>query len=117
MTRRRRANATDGDIPREFAAWFAGEWVVKPGSALPHPFAAGIPPHCAMLPAYWDAWAIAHPGAKPPAGFEWLADPASPRRRVPGWQIDEARRQLKLPPRADAVPAPWGMGMTGRSEQ
>jgi hypothetical protein len=86
MTRRRRANATDGDIPREFAAWFAGEWVVKPGSALPHP-------------------------------FEWLADPASPRRRVPGWQIDEARRQLKLPPRADAVPAPWGMGMTGRSEQ
>jgi hypothetical protein len=65
---RRRRRAGFDNIPGELAEWFAGEPRDKHGP----PWAALIYPDYALLPARWRIWKAAHPGAKPPAGWEWI---------------------------------------------
>jgi hypothetical protein len=40
-------------------------------------------PHSCQVAALWAAWSEDNPGARPPAGWEWLADRADPRHTVP----------------------------------
>src|SRR5437763_1430699 len=91
--RARRTTSAAGHIPRVIAEWFGGD---RPPTAHPrHPWIAVIPPHSALLPEYWLDWCAENPGAAPPAGFEWLGDPDSPRQHVPAWMAATARQMLR----------------------
>lgn len=87
-TTRRRRTGSGASVPREAAAWFAGE---LPAHAIPWRVRAF--PGYVLVSDWWLAWQAEHPRATPPAGSEWLADPDHPRhhRRGPGFNV--ARRQ------------------------
>ena len=78
QTRRRRTSGA-GQVPAAVASWFAGEPRLPGQSSVP--MLAIVVPGCALLPGWWRAWAEAHPSDKPPAGYEWLADPSNPRQK------------------------------------
>lgn len=78
--RRRRSRGADS-IPRRIAAWFSGDRTNCGTSGAPM-FALCFP-YRELLGDYWATWAREHPGAAPPPGWEWIADPASPRHPGP----------------------------------
>ena len=80
LRRRRRTGANN--IPATLAQWFAGEREPGPNRSLV-PWAALIYPDGDLLSERWQAWKEEHPDATPPAGFEWLDDPKSPRHKSP----------------------------------
>ena len=94
--RRKRNTAAAKGMPRIFAKWFAGEWVSK--SSRNAPLYAGIPPWCALVPEWWRLWKTEHPDANPPPGWEWLADPSSPKQYRPAWQNEQARIRARWTP-------------------
>lgn len=71
---RRRTSASS--VPRELAAWFGGEPVAR------RPLLFKLP-HDWQVAECWRAWSADNPGAPPPAGWRWLADPDDPRHRRP----------------------------------
>ena len=71
--RRRRRVDPRTDIPPELAAWFAGE--PPPPNYTDIPWCTILWPDELLLRERWNAWAASHPGAKPPAGYEWIAEP------------------------------------------
>ena len=73
VRRRRRDSLQADDIPSSLAQWFAGE--------LPEPplIEALAYPSSALLHTRWTIWKATHPHAMPPAGFEWLTEPAPER--------------------------------------
>lgn len=66
--RRRRRERPD-EVSADLAAWFAGETSSTPWEAL-------LPGDYELLPARWRAWSKTRPGARPPAGYAWIAAPA-----------------------------------------
>lgn len=70
MSRRRRTTGA-ANIPDPVVRWFAGEPRRPDQSAVP--WAALAWPGYGRLPEWWDAWSECHQGARPPAGYEWLA--------------------------------------------
>ena len=66
---RRRRRARTDDVPADLAAWFAGE---RPANYVP--WEAILPGHEERLPERWRTWSGAHPGVRPPAGYEWIAE-------------------------------------------
>ncbi|MDE2452759.1 MAG: hypothetical protein KGL43_04135 [Burkholderiales bacterium] len=74
--RGRRRQSTD-ELPRALVAWFAGE------RQKPPMVSALLYPGDMLLPERWAAWSAEHPGVRPPAGWEWLADPGSSRHPAP----------------------------------
>jgi len=85
ILRPRRRTTLEG-LPPDLASWFAGEPRPEGGHAIP--WAALIYPDHLLLYERWQAWAGDHPGARPPAGFEWIAEP--PPERINGMPYDEA---------------------------
>jgi len=65
-TRARRSGIGPSNVPPTVAAWFGGQ-------ALPIPWAALLSPEADLVPAWWQQWAAAHPGAVPPADAPWIA--------------------------------------------
>jgi len=66
----RPARNSGGDstrTPEDLLQWFSGELESPPWSAL-------LSPDHELLPARWAAWKRTHPDARPPAGYEWLAE-------------------------------------------
>jgi hypothetical protein len=125
-TLRPRRSTSAENLPRDLAAWFAGDRPPKtedpplilsdarraeiqqclperlsraerralglPVEPLPsQPWSALIYPDYVLLPERWVMWKEAHPDAKPPAGYEWIADPNS-SQHPPAWLLAEARR-------------------------
>ena len=84
----RRKKATAGTLPPTLVEWFSGERVKVPWVALAFP--GGL-----LLPERWRAWAAANPGARPPPGWQWLADPTHPRHRAYPPALASARRVAK----------------------
>lgn len=92
-TRRRRR--TDANrIPADLAEWFAGE--PRPPGKSSVPWSALIYPEHLLLADRWAIWKEAHPGSKPPAGFEWLDNPPELSGHARALQ-DAARRKAGLP--------------------
>lgn len=87
-TLRRRRPRGAGDVPRELADWFAG--VPRDPDATRTPWDALVYPDYVVLGERWQAWKAENPNAAPPAGWEWLDDPASPRH-PPEWMLGPAR--------------------------
>lgn len=75
-TSRRRRTGGAGTVPRELAAWFGG------APALRRPLLFKLP-HTCQVAKLWGAWSADNPGARPPVGWAWLADPTDPRHAVP----------------------------------
>ena len=97
---RRRRRPTDGsDIPQEIADWFAGK--PRPDGKPEVPWAAILWPEYMLLRERWAAWVKDHPGAKPPQGFEEIAEP--PPAMLHGMlyadALAQAKRQLAGPHR------------------
>jgi len=86
---RRRTSAES--LPRDLADWFAGEPRREDQSALP--WSALVYPDYMLLRERWQIWKAAHPAAKPPAGFEWIAEP--PPELAHGTPWDEAVAQAR----------------------
>lgn len=81
-TYRRRRTAGTGNLPTPVVQWFEGLRVpTKTLAAVP--LAVRAFPGCYLLSGWWQTWLAEHPGARPPAGYEWLNDPASPRHPTP----------------------------------
>lgn len=95
--RPRRSTGAD-NLPRELVEWFAGEPRHPDQSSVP--WLALIYPDYVLLPERWQIWKSAHPDARPPAGYEWLDDPTSPRH-PPEWLLKEARK-IALHPHSKA---------------
>ena len=72
-------------LPAQLVAWFSGE-----RTTVPMVFALAFP-HGPLLPERWRAWVAEHPGATPPAGYEWLSDPEHPRQKFYGPELASAR--------------------------
>ncbi len=87
-TRRQRRSTAGANIPRYIAEWFAGERRVS--------MTAMAFPWYPLVPEYWVAWKAEHPGARPPAEFEWLDTPAA-LTRYPARLVAEARQCLAGP--------------------
>lgn len=92
---RRRRTTGAANVPIAVASWFAGE--PRPPRSSSVPIIAIVVPGCALLPAWWRAWVEAHPSDKPPAGFEWLADPAHARQRHYARHEAAAERMMNRP--------------------
>lgn len=90
---RPRRGTAGGGIPRDLVDWFEG----KPNAnGHPVPWSALLAPWHALLGVYWRTWAADHPSAAPPAGWEWIADPNSPRH-APEWQRAAALKMIANP--------------------
>ncbi|MBG6082709.1 hypothetical protein [Rubrivivax gelatinosus] len=76
-TQRRRRKGS-GSIPAAIAEWFSGAAVER------RPLLFTLP-HSWQIAELWAQWAPEHPGARPPAGYEWLADPNDRRHCVPAY--------------------------------
>ncbi len=77
-------------LSREVADWFAG--LPRPPRHSPVPMRAMAFPGYALLPEWWLAWSAEHPGAAPPVGREWLADPTDSRHRIRPEILETAQR-------------------------
>lgn len=88
LRRSRRSTSSAETIPRPLRAWFAGEH-----DESGPPWDALIVPDCGLLGERWRAYRAEHPKAKPPAGWEWLDDPLSPRQPS-AERIAEARAMM-----------------------
>lgn len=75
-TTRRRRSGSSASVPPTLARWFGGEVFAR----RPMFFAMS---YGWQVAEQWRAWVVDHPGAVPPAGWEWLADPADHRHRRP----------------------------------
>jgi len=84
--RRRRKSGIDG-LPATLREWFAGDRTKTPWAAMAFP-------GYALLPERWLAWKDEHPDAAPPAGYEWLNDPASPWH-PPAWLVRQAKSCMR----------------------
>jgi hypothetical protein len=93
-TLRSRRRTTIENLPRTLVAWFAGE--PRPDGRSSVPWSALAFPDWCFLPERWQIWKALHPGACPPAGFEWLDDPGSPQHPT-AWQLEQARKVAERP--------------------
>jgi hypothetical protein len=71
---RRRKRPAEDDLPADLLAWFRGD----PRDRTGPPWSALIFPDCDLLRDRWKVFAAANPGAKPPPGFEYIAEPEPP---------------------------------------
>ena len=90
MRRRRRTDAGSG-VPADVAAWFAGE--PRKEGANEVPWNALVYPGYMLLREWWEAWSKDRPGAKPPPGYEEIAEP--PPARMHGMPYDEAMKMAR----------------------
>lgn len=82
MTRKRRTVSAI-QIPKELAAWFAGE--PRPATKSPVPWSAMIYPDYLLLADRWAAWKAENPGARPPTGWE---DRCEPKAEPKGHELE-----------------------------
>jgi len=73
---RRKRRPAAADVPPEMAAWFAGEPVKR------RPLLFKLP-HYWQVAEQWRIWVQDNVTAKPPIGWEWLADPEDKRHCKP----------------------------------
>lgn len=73
---RRKRRPAAADVPAELAEWFAG----VPTRRRPLLFKL---PHYWQVAEQWRTWLQDNPTARPPAGWEWMADTSDPRHRRP----------------------------------
>lgn len=95
---RPRRTSTAENLPRVITDWFEGKPRRPEQSSAP--WLAMAYPGYMFLREYWQVWAAAHPGARPPAGFEWIAEPAPERMHgVPWAQALRAAQRCAARPR------------------
>jgi hypothetical protein len=75
-------------LPRDLVAWFEGEPRRADQSQIP--WSALVFPDHELLGVRWKIWKAAHPDAVPPPGYEWIADPDSPRHPA-AWLLAQAQ--------------------------
>lgn len=95
---RQRRRTTAENLPRQITSWFAGDPRGPEQSSAPF-FAMAYPGYM-LLREYWQVWAAAHPGARPPARYEWIAEPPPERMHgVPWAQALKAAQKCAARPR------------------
>lgn len=79
-TTRGRRRTSASSVPRDMAAWFGGQHFDRRPLffRLPHPW---------QIAELWRAWSADNPGARPPAGWEWLADPNDRQHQRPAFML------------------------------
>ncbi len=84
---RPRRRAGTGGLPLDLREWFAGERMNGT------PWSAMIYPDCVLLRERWQVWLRQHPEARPPSGYEWIAD--APPERLHGMSYADALKQAR----------------------